>query len=70
MVDAVVIFDHDTPKELIDFLEPSLLVKGADYKIDEIVGAESVLARGEVLRFELLPGKSTTGIIKRARTLK
>jgi len=71
VVDAVVIFDHDTPKELIDFLEPSLLVKGADYKIDEIVGADSVLARGgEVLRFELLPGKSTTGIIKRARTLK
>jgi D-beta-D-heptose 7-phosphate kinase/D-beta-D-heptose 1-phosphate adenosyltransferase len=68
VVDTVVLFDEDTPRELIDHLQPDVLVKGADYQISEIVGADTVLARGgEVLRFELVPGRSTTGTIERAR---
>ena len=67
-VDLVVIFDEDTPEALINELGPDVLVKGADYQTSEIVGAASVLARGgQVLRFELVPGRSTTDIIRRAR---
>ncbi len=65
-VDLVVVFDEDTPKELIEELQPDVLVKGADYQVSEIVGADSVLARGgRVLRFELVPGRSTTKVISR-----
>lgn len=68
VVDAVVLFDEDTPGELIEFLLPDVLVKGADYQISEIVGAATVLARGgQVLRFELVPGKSTTNMIQKAK---
>jgi rfaE bifunctional protein nucleotidyltransferase chain/domain len=67
-VDAVVIFQEDTPLNLITSLEPDVLVKGGDYTIDTIVGAREVLARGgsvEVIPF--LEGHSTTSIIKRIR---
>lgn len=65
-VDLVVVFDEDTPKELIEQLQPDVLVKGADYQVSEIVGADTVLARGgQVLRFELVPGRSTTNTIRR-----
>jgi D-beta-D-heptose 7-phosphate kinase/D-beta-D-heptose 1-phosphate adenosyltransferase len=65
-VDLVVVFDEDTPKEIIEELQPDVLVKGADYQVSEIVGADSVLARGgRVLRFELVPGRSTTKVISR-----
>lgn len=68
-VDAVVIFDEDTPLELIKTVSPGLLVKGADYTIDKIVGADVVLASGgEVLTFEIVPGKSTTATINRSKT--
>ncbi len=68
VVDAVVIFDEDTPAALIEEVVPTVLVKGADYQVSEIVGADFVLGHGgEVLRYELVPGRSTTEMIRRAR---
>jgi D-beta-D-heptose 7-phosphate kinase/D-beta-D-heptose 1-phosphate adenosyltransferase len=65
-VDAVVIFQEDTPLELIAALEPDVLVKGADYTIDTVVGAELVLQRGgKVLLADLVPAHSTTNTIER-----
>jgi D-glycero-beta-D-manno-heptose 1-phosphate adenylyltransferase len=62
-VDAVVIFDEDTPASIIHEIIPSVLVKGADYSIETIVGADFVLANGgEVKTITLLPGYSTTAI--------
>ncbi len=67
-VDAVVIFEEDTPAELIAALQPDVLVKGADYAADEIVGADVVTARGgRVVRVPLEAGYSTTGLIARMR---
>jgi D-beta-D-heptose 7-phosphate kinase/D-beta-D-heptose 1-phosphate adenosyltransferase len=67
-VDCVVLFDEDTPYELIKALEPDVLVKGADYSKDRIVGADLVEARGgRVVRVELVPGHSTTRIVERLR---
>ncbi len=66
-VDAVVIFDEDTPLELITALQPDLLVKGGDYSKGEIVGAEIVEARGgRVHIVPLVEGHSTTATIARA----
>jgi D-beta-D-heptose 7-phosphate kinase/D-beta-D-heptose 1-phosphate adenosyltransferase len=65
MVDAVVIFEEDTPIELIRLIMPDVLVKGGDYSIDTIVGAEEVMANnGEVKIIPLKEGFSTPGIIK------
>lgn len=67
-VDCVVLFDEDTPYELIKALKPDVLVKGADYSKDRIVGADLVEARGgRVVRVELVPGHSTTRIVERLR---
>lgn len=67
-VDAVVVFDEDTPLELIRELRPDVLVKGGDYSIDTVVGAEDVMARGgEVVIVPLTPGHSTTTTIQRLR---
>jgi len=67
-VDAVVLFDEDTPARLIAALQPDVLVKGADYEPDEIVGADVVTARGgRVVRFPLERGFSTTGLIARVK---
>lgn len=67
-VDAVVIFDEDTPLELIQALNPDVLIKGADYTVDKIVGADHVLAHGgQVLTCELVPGKSTTKVVNDLR---
>ncbi|WP_092301085.1 D-glycero-beta-D-manno-heptose-7-phosphate kinase [Bradyrhizobium sp. Ghvi] len=64
MVDAVVIFEEDTPLEIIESICPDVLVKGADYQIDQIVGASFVLANGgSVLRSEFVPGRSTSSVI-------
>ncbi|MGN6803856.1 MAG: D-glycero-beta-D-manno-heptose 1-phosphate adenylyltransferase [Ginsengibacter sp.] len=66
MVDAVVIFDEETPIELIKMIKPDVLVKGGDYTIETMVGAEEVLANGG--RVEFIPfreGFSTTNIIKK-----
>ena len=65
-VDYVTIFDEDTPAEIIDLLKPDVLVKGADYGIDQIVGRERVEADGgEVVRFPLRNGFSTGQLLRR-----
>jgi D-beta-D-heptose 7-phosphate kinase/D-beta-D-heptose 1-phosphate adenosyltransferase len=65
-VDAVVIFSEDTPIELIHALEPDVLVKGADYSLDRVVGADFVTSRGgRVFLAELVEGHSTTGMVRR-----
>ncbi|MGE0726166.1 MAG: D-glycero-beta-D-manno-heptose-7-phosphate kinase [Alphaproteobacteria bacterium] len=65
-VDQVVVFDEDTPIALIEALRPDVLVKGADYTIDKVVGAAAVQATGgKVLLVDLLPGHSTTATIAR-----
>ncbi|WP_411273223.1 D-glycero-beta-D-manno-heptose 1-phosphate adenylyltransferase [Daejeonella sp.] len=70
-VDAVVIFDDETPLELIKIVSPDILVKGADYSIDQIVGAEFVVQNGgRVQTLYYLPGYSTTLIEQKIRTLK
>ena len=62
--DAVIIFEEDTPLELIKKLMPDVLIKGGDYTIDQIAGAKEVLAAGgEVKLADMVPGISTTGII-------
>ena len=67
-VDAVTLFDEDTPYGLIASLAPDVLVKGADYALDAIVGADLVVARGgRVVRVPLTEGLSTTTLIERAR---
>lgn len=69
-VDMVVIFGEDTPRALIEALTPDVLVKGADYAVDEVVGADIVQAAGgRVVLAKLVPGESTTRTIARmART--
>jgi rfaE bifunctional protein nucleotidyltransferase chain/domain len=67
-VDAVTIFDEDTPLELVRALQPDVIVKGGDYTPDSIVGADEVRARGgSVVVVPLTPGQSTTAIIERLR---
>jgi D-beta-D-heptose 7-phosphate kinase/D-beta-D-heptose 1-phosphate adenosyltransferase len=67
-VDAVVIFDEDTPLALITALTPDVLVKGGDYTESTIVGAPEVRARGgQVIVVPLTPRQSTTGLLERAR---
>jgi D-beta-D-heptose 7-phosphate kinase/D-beta-D-heptose 1-phosphate adenosyltransferase len=68
-VDFVVGFSDDTPIDLIKLLSPHILVKGGDYTVDSVVGADFVLAQGG--RIEILPlvaGHSTTGLVEKART--
>jgi D-beta-D-heptose 7-phosphate kinase / D-beta-D-heptose 1-phosphate adenosyltransferase len=66
-VDLVVVFDEDTPLELIKRVRPAVLVKGADYKIDEVVGRDVVeSAGGDVVLVSLVPGQSTTGLVRRS----
>jgi D-beta-D-heptose 7-phosphate kinase/D-beta-D-heptose 1-phosphate adenosyltransferase len=68
MVDAVVVFDQDTPLELIQLLHPDVLVKGGDYTESTIVGAAEVRGRGgRVVVVPLTPGQSTTSIVERLR---
>ena len=67
-VDAVVVFDEDTPHEIISAMQPDVLVKGADWASDAIVGRDVVEAGGgRVVRIPLAPGYSTTAILERAR---
>ncbi|WP_295773214.1 D-glycero-beta-D-manno-heptose 1-phosphate adenylyltransferase [uncultured Mucilaginibacter sp.] len=67
-VDAVVLFDEDTPHNLISTLLPDILVKGADYEIENIVGAKEVLANGgEVQTITFVEGYSSTSIIQKIR---
>ena len=65
-VDAVCLFNEDTPYELISALKPHILVKGNDYSTENIVGADIVKSNGgRVITVELVPGYSTSGIIKK-----
>ncbi|WP_187262801.1 D-glycero-beta-D-manno-heptose 1-phosphate adenylyltransferase [Pontibacter beigongshangensis] len=65
-VDAVVLFDDDTPLKLIEAVQPDILVKGDDYSIENIVGHEVVLARGGAVEtVPLVKGYSTTSIVKK-----
>jgi len=64
MVDAVIIFEEDTPLKLITSILPDVLVKGGDYTVDEIAGAKEVIANGgKVVINPILDGFSTTAII-------
>jgi len=62
-VDAVVLFGQDTPLELIKFIKPDVLVKGADYTVDTVVGREFA---GKVALYPILKGRSTSNVIKKA----
>ncbi len=67
-VDAVVLFDEDTPYELIKKIQPDVLVKGADYKVDDIVGSDIVKANGgEIVTLNFLEGYSTTNIVEKTK---
>ena len=68
-VDAVAIFDEDTPAAIINRVQPDVLVKGADWGTDNIVGRDTVEARGgRVVRMELVSGFSTTDLIRKVKS--
>jgi rfaE bifunctional protein nucleotidyltransferase chain/domain len=68
IVDAVVIFEEDTPLELINIIMPDVLVKGGDYTIEQIAGAKEVIANGgRVIINPIIEGFSTTAIIKQGK---
>ncbi|MBV8793198.1 MAG: D-glycero-beta-D-manno-heptose 1-phosphate adenylyltransferase, partial [Pseudolabrys sp.] len=70
-VDLIVVFEEDTPEKLIARVRPKVLVKGGDYKRDDVVGHEIVEAQGgEVILIDLMPGHSTTDMVKRARNAR
>ncbi len=67
-VDFVVLFDEDTPFELINFLKPDILVKGSDYNEEDIVGADTVKENGgKVITIDLVDGYSTTSVLERSK---
>ena len=69
-VSAVTLFDEDTPATIIQAVQPDVLVKGADWPADQIVGRDTVEARGgRVVRIAVEPGHSTTAILDRVRRL-
>ena len=70
-VDGVVIFEEDTPYDLIKLLEPDVLIKGGDYTVKSIIGADLVLARGgRVLTGDLVPERSTTNVVELIRGME
>jgi len=70
-VDLIAVFDEDTPEKLIARVKPLILVKGADYSRDQVVGREIVEALGgEVVLIDLVPGHSTSAMVERTRTPK
>lgn len=67
-VDFTVIFTEDTPEKLIKAVKPDILVKGGDWKIEQIVGSDFVLANGgKVMSLQFVDGKSTTKLIEKAQ---
>ena len=69
IVDAVVIFNEDTPLELIKSIMPDILVKGGDYTIDQIAGAKEVIANGgKVVLADMIDGVSTSSIIEKMKS--
>lgn len=70
VTDAIIIFEEDTPQQIIASLLPDVLVKGGDYTVDQIAGAKEVIANGgRIIINPLLPGFSTTGIIQKIHSL-
>ena len=70
ITDAIIIFEEDTPLELIKAIMPDVLVKGGDYSVDQIVGSKEVLANGgSVVINPIVEGYSTTGIIEKIHRL-
>jgi D-beta-D-heptose 7-phosphate kinase/D-beta-D-heptose 1-phosphate adenosyltransferase len=70
VVDAVVLFDEDTPLELIKAIKPDVLVKGGDYTLEQIVGAKEVMASGgKVIINPIVPGFSTTSLLEKISKL-
>jgi bifunctional ADP-heptose synthase (sugar kinase/adenylyltransferase) len=68
-VDAVCLFDEDTPKSLIEKISPDILTKGSDYTPENIVGADFVMAKGgEVKTIDLVEGFSTSKIIDKIKS--
>jgi rfaE bifunctional protein nucleotidyltransferase chain/domain len=69
-VDKVILFDENTPYNLISDIKPDVLIKGDDYNPDDIVGADIVRANGGVVQtIEFLPGYSTSNIIQKIKSL-
>ena len=69
-VDLVVLFDEDTPFEIVSALQPNILLKGADYQDKEVVGSDIVKAKGgEVILIDLEEGHSTTNIVNRIKAV-
>jgi len=67
-VDAIVLFDEDTPLQLIELVQPDVLVKGSDYKAEEIVGYDVVTSKGgKVMTIQLVDGFSTTKLIEKMK---
>lgn len=67
-VDMVVFFEEETPKELIDAIQPDVLTKGSDYIAEDIVGYDTVMAKGgQVITIDLTEGFSTTALIERIK---
>lgn len=67
-VDKVILFDTDTPRDLIDFVQPDVLVKGGDYKPEEIAGYDIVKAKGgEIVTLDFVEGYSTTSLIEKMK---
>jgi D-beta-D-heptose 7-phosphate kinase/D-beta-D-heptose 1-phosphate adenosyltransferase len=67
----VIIFEEDTPYELITMIMPDVLVKGGDYRVEQVVGHKEVLANGgQVIINPIVEGFSTTGLISRMRETK
>ncbi len=70
-VDAIILFDEETPYELIKTVQPDVLVKGSDYQVEDIVGYDVVKEKGgKVVTIDFLPGYSTTGIIQKIKDVK
>lgn len=70
-VDAVILFDENTPYNLIKNLLPDILIKGKDYTVENIIGADVVLKNnGEIITIDLVKGYSTTKIFERIRKIK
>lgn len=68
MVDAVVLFEEDTPLELIKAIMPDVIIKGGDYTVEQVAGAKEIIANGgRVVINPILEGFSTTSIIEQAR---
>ncbi len=69
-VDAIVVFNEDTPAKIIEILIPDILVKGGDWPVDTIVGGKTVLEHGgEVKTIDFLEGRSTTSVIEKIITV-